>query len=95
MELRGIMPTDKSFPQTLAMRFAALSAKAPVEVVVAPLRLELTPAGPVDLPLGQMARLQGWAHYSGAAAGRRPRRALDLEDRQNGQAAARHRVAGR
>ncbi len=65
MELRGIMPTDKSFPQTLAMRFAALSAKAPVEVVVAPLRLELTPAGPVDLPLGQMARLQGWAHYSG------------------------------
>ena len=34
-------------------------------MVVAPLRLELTPAGPVDLPLGQMARLQGWAHYSG------------------------------
>ena len=46
LELRGIMPTDKSSPQTLAMRFAALAAKAPVEVVVAPLRLELTPAGP-------------------------------------------------
>ena len=59
------MPTETSSPQTLAMRFAALTAKAAVEVVVAPLRLELTPAGPVDLPLGQMARLQGWAHYSG------------------------------
>ena len=47
------------------MRYAALAAKAPVDVVVMPLRLELTPAGPVDLPLGQMMRLQGWAHYSG------------------------------
>jgi hypothetical protein len=64
-ELRGIMPTERSCPQTLAMRFGALAAKAPVEVVVAPLRLELTPAGPLDLPLGQMVRLQGWAHYSG------------------------------
>ena len=66
MELRGIMPTEKSSPQTLAVHFAALAAHAPVEVVVlAPLRLELTPAGPVDLPLGQMARLQAWAHYAG------------------------------
>ncbi len=65
LELRGVMPTDSSTPQTLAMRFGPHTAKAPVEVVVLPLRLELTPAGPVDLPLGQMMRLQGWAHYSG------------------------------
>jgi hypothetical protein len=65
MEFRGVMPTDPKSPQTLAMRHAALAAKAPVAVVVMPLRLELTPPGPVDLPLGQMMRLQGWAHYSG------------------------------
>ena len=69
--------------------------RQPVEVVVAPLRLELTPAGPVDLPLGQMARLQGWAHYSGGRGGRRPRPALDLANRQSAQAGARHRIAGR
>ena len=51
------MPTEKSSPQTLAVRLAAMTAKAPVEVVLAPLRLELTPAGPIDLPLGQMMRL--------------------------------------
>ena len=95
MELRGIMPTDKSFPQTLAMRFAALAAKAPVEVVVAPLRLELTPAGPVDLPLGQMARAARLGPLQRPAAGRRPRPAIDLADRQDGQAAAGHRAAGR
>ncbi len=33
-------------------------AAAPVQVVMAPCRLELTPAGPIDLPLGQMMRLQ-------------------------------------
>ena len=32
---------------------------------MAPCRLELTPAGPIDLPLGQMMRLQGFANYSG------------------------------
>ena len=54
-----------SLPQTLAMRLGAMTAKAPVEVVLAPLRLELTPPGPIDLPLGQMMRLAAWAHYSG------------------------------
>ena len=42
-----------------------MEAKAAVEVVMAPCRLELTPAGPIDLPLGQMMRLQGVANYSG------------------------------
>ena len=47
------------------MRMGNLQAKAPVEVVMAPCRLELTPAGPIDLPLGQMMRLQAFANYSG------------------------------
>ena len=65
MEFRGVLPTIPSAPQTLAMRYSTLAANAPVAVVVMPLRLELTPPGPLDLPLGQMMRLQGWAHYSG------------------------------
>jgi len=65
MKLHGVAPTDPSLPQTLAMRFGRHGASAPVEVVVAPFRLALTPAGPVDLPLGQQMRLQGWATYSG------------------------------
>ena len=34
--------------------------------MVAPFRLELTPHGPVDLPLGQMLSLEAWANYAGA-----------------------------
>ncbi|MBN2477029.1 MAG: hypothetical protein JXB62_20650 [Pirellulales bacterium] len=65
MRLHGVTPTDPSSPQTLVLRFGEHRSSAPVEVVVAPLRLSLTPAGPVDLPLGQQIRLQGWATYSG------------------------------
>jgi len=65
LELLGVMPTDTSSPQRLALRLGDLEASAPVEVVVAPLRLALKPIGPVDLPLGQQMRLQGWANYSG------------------------------
>jgi hypothetical protein len=65
-ELRGISPTDDpSKPQMLTANLAAFHAEAPVDVYVAPCRLELEPAGPVDLPMGQMMRLQGFATYSG------------------------------
>ena len=64
-ELSGVKPTIHSSPQELAVRMGNLKAAAPVEVVMAPCRLELTPAGPIDLPLGQMMRLQGFANYSG------------------------------
>ena len=64
-ELTGVKPTNSSSPQQLGVRMGNLKAAAPVEVVVAPCRLELTPAGPIDLPLGQMMRLQGFANYSG------------------------------
>ncbi len=53
LSVRGIKPTGPSSPQTLAIYFAGHKTAAPVEVVLAPLRLELLPAGPVDLPLGQ------------------------------------------
>ncbi|MGO9109380.1 MAG: Ig domain-containing protein [Thermoguttaceae bacterium] len=64
-ELSGEKPTNSSSPQELAVRMGNWNAAAPVEVVMAPCRLELTPAGPIDLPLGQMMRLQGFASYSG------------------------------
>ena len=64
-ELLGMNRTNKSAPQELAVRMNNLKAAAPVEVVMAPCRLELTPAGPIDLPLGQMMRLQAFANYSG------------------------------
>jgi len=63
--LHGISPTDPSIPQSLGVYFDTYEASAPVEVIVAPLRLALKPAGPVDLPLGQQRRLSGWATYSG------------------------------
>ena len=65
LKVRGLRPTDSSSPQTLAVRLGNLQASAPVEVVVAPMRLTLSPPGPIDLPLGQMMRLNGWATYSG------------------------------
>ncbi len=64
-ELTGVKPTTSSSPQELAVRLGELKAAAPVQVVMAPCRLELTPAGPIDLPLGQMQRLQGFANYGG------------------------------
>lgn len=63
LELHGLLPTSKSNPQQIALRYQAHRASAPVEVVVAPFRFELTPAGKVDVPLGQYVRLQGWAVY--------------------------------
>ena len=96
MELRG----DHAHRDELAADAGdaagrALTAKAPVDVVVAPLRLELTPAGPVDLPLGQMMRLQGWAHYSGGRLVAVPGERLKWHDRQDAEAGPGHRAAGR
>jgi hypothetical protein len=64
-ELAGVKPTVDSSPQELAVRLSNWKAAAPVKVVMAPCRLELTPAGSIDLPLGQMMRLQSFANYSG------------------------------
>ena len=65
VELTGRAPTTPDAPQSLSLRWANLADSAPVEVIVAPLRLELTPRGPVDLPLGQMLSLEAWANYAG------------------------------
>ncbi len=63
--LTGRLPTTTESPQQLTLRWADLDDTAPVEVVIAPLRLELTPHGAVDLPLGQMLSLEAWANYAG------------------------------
>ena len=48
MELRGVQPTPPKPPQTLALRLAPNKASAPVEVMIAPCQLEITPPGPID-----------------------------------------------
>jgi len=63
LELRGINPTD--YPEPLALRLGRLKDAATVAVIVPPLQLTITPAGKIDLPLGQQRRLQAWANYSG------------------------------
>ncbi|NQT16263.1 MAG: hypothetical protein HQ582_26130, partial [Planctomycetes bacterium] len=63
MEVHGLRPTEKGSPESLTLRYNELVAEAPVVVVIAPLRLELTPSGSVDLPLGQMMAIDAWANY--------------------------------
>jgi hypothetical protein len=65
LKLYGISPTEPSAPQTLALRMGSLKDSAPVEVIVPPFRLAISPPGEIKLPLGQQMRLQGWANYSG------------------------------
>ena len=65
MTVRGVQPTDPKSPQTLGLAFDKLHASAPVEVVLPPLRLDITPVGSIDVPLGQRVKLQGWATYHG------------------------------
>jgi hypothetical protein len=65
LELRGVQPTKPKLPQLLALALGPKKASAPVEVVIAPCRLEITPVGPINLPVGQLMRLQGWATYTG------------------------------
>lgn len=63
LEILGRRPTGET-PETLTARFGGLRATAQVDVMLhPPLQVELTPAGPVSLPVGQSARLQAWATY--------------------------------
>ncbi|MDY0168223.1 MAG: hypothetical protein RBS80_16865 [Thermoguttaceae bacterium] len=68
MRLSGIWPTTPATVQQVAVRLGEHLAAAAVHVVVAPMRLEVEPRGSVDLPHGQMVRLEPWAHYSGGRA---------------------------
>lgn len=63
MELHGRWPTDPSAPQKIGLGMGALTTSAPVRVVVAPMRLRLTPGGKIDVPVGQVRRLRAWANY--------------------------------
>jgi len=64
-QLEGVLPTSPETPQRLVVGLGQMQAEAPVEVVVAPFRLKLVPAGPVEVPLGQQVALKGIATYSG------------------------------
>ena len=63
--LRGLDPTTAKEPQTLALDYGRLRASAPVEVLLAPMQLELSPAGPIPLPLGQRITLEAAGLYRG------------------------------
>lgn len=95
MSLRGYNPTDR--PERLSFRLGELTASAPVEVVIAPLRLILEPEGQLELPLGQMRSLDAWAMYSGGFRARvAPERVTwHSELREGGQAGVeldKHRI---
>jgi len=81
MALLGRAPTGAGPPQSLALRCGALANAAPVDVVVAPHGVELTPAGPVELPLGQMLSLDAWANYAGSRRVQLPPERLQWECR--------------
>lgn len=81
MTLHGLMPTEPGRPQMLGFDFAGHSASAPVEVVLAEFELALEPAGPIDLPLGQQMRLEGWATYKGGRPVRLAADRLTFESR--------------
>ncbi|MDZ7619054.1 MAG: hypothetical protein U1E05_18760, partial [Patescibacteria group bacterium] len=68
LQFSGISPTTLAASQQLAVKAGGHLAAAPVCVVVAPMRLEIEPGGSVELPHGQMVRLEPWAHYSGGRA---------------------------
>jgi hypothetical protein len=65
MELKGVAPTKPDSQQSLAVHFGKHEAKAPVEVVLAPLDLEILPGPSIDLPVGEEIALHGWANYAG------------------------------
>jgi len=62
LTLRGVQTTANA-PQKMTLRYGELKAAATIDVIAAPLRLEVTPPGPIALPVGQSVPLQVWADY--------------------------------
>lgn len=62
LRVRGLKPTGED-AEVLAVRFGEREARASLQVLSAPFRLELTPAGPLEIPAGQKIALQIWATY--------------------------------
>lgn len=62
LRVRGLRSTGDD-REVLAVKFAGREARATLQVVSAPYRLELAPSGVVEIPAGQTKRLQVWAVY--------------------------------
>src|SRR5690606_23057283 len=60
--VRGKRPTGGT-PERLTVRVDDQRATAQITVVPTPMRLEVTPAGPVELPAGLSQRFQVWADH--------------------------------
>ena len=62
LRVRGLKTTGDD-RETLVVRFGGREARAVLEVLSAPLRLELAPSGPLKIPAGQKLPLKLWATY--------------------------------
>lgn len=63
LKVKGYDPTVADHPQKIAVVHRGQSVSAPVRVIPAPLRLMITPAGKVELPLGLCMTFDGNAVY--------------------------------
>ncbi len=63
LKIKGFDPTVADNPQKIAVVHRGQSVSAPVHVIPAPLRLTITPAGKVALPLGLCMTFDGNAVY--------------------------------
>lgn len=61
MQILGRTPTD--VPEQLTVRAGGVRASGQVDVVAGPLRLLITPSGPLELRKGQSAQVQAWVRY--------------------------------
>ncbi len=62
LKITGSQPTGDQ-PQQAIAHLGQLEATLLIDVIAAPLRVELTPPGPVELPTGTKGRFTAWANY--------------------------------
>ena len=67
--VKGFEPTTA---QPMVMNYRGVTANAPVNVIPAPQRLSISPAGQVKLPLGLCMSFDGWAVYGDGVTARVP-----------------------
>lgn len=63
MGIRGLNPTTQDDPQQIVFSYQGQKKASAVQVIPAPMRLEIRPGGKVALPLGLCQTFDGWATY--------------------------------
>ncbi len=80
LQAYGLKPTGADL-ETLSVRFAGQEAKASLEVLATPLRLELSAEGSQELPVGQKIPLKVLAYYGGSHQEELPAERITFEAR--------------